>query len=97
MDRTIVVIAEHFGGEIKPVTWELLSCAEELRAYRSAEIKTVVLGDDVQGLAEKLSQKTGNDVVAVTVQDLVSYNAEVYKSVLEKLLPELNFAYVCVA
>ncbi|MCP4749937.1 MAG: electron transfer flavoprotein subunit alpha/FixB family protein, partial [Proteobacteria bacterium] len=47
--------------------------------------------------AEKLSQKTGNDVVAVTVQDLVSYNAEVYKSVLEKLLPELNFAYVCVA
>lgn len=97
MNQTIVIIAEHLEGKPLPVTLELAAFARELGRLVSMPIKIIVLGEDVEGLAKEIAQAAGLDVLAVWNQHLTTYNAELYKTILGKILPKLNPAYVCAA
>lgn len=93
----IVVIAEHFEGEIRPITYELVHFAEELGQFRSAPIKILVLGEKVEALAKSLAETTGKDVLGIRSPQLAQYNGQVYKSVLHDILGEHPPAYVCIS
>jgi electron transfer flavoprotein alpha subunit len=93
----IVIVAEHFQGEVRPVTHELVRFAEALRQCRPAEIRILVLGERVEDLAENLARKTGKDVLGISAPQLRHYNAQVYKAVLHEVLKKHPPAYVCVA
>jgi len=94
---SIVVIAEHFQGEIRPITYELVHFAEELGQFRSAPIKILVLGEKVEALAKSLAETTGKDVLGIRSPQLAQYNGQVYKSVLHDILGEHPPAYVCIS
>jgi electron transfer flavoprotein alpha subunit len=95
--KAIVVIAEHFQGEIRPVTYELVHVAEALQKARPAPIRILVLGEKVDELASILAEKTGKDVLGLWAPQLVRYNGQAYKSVLHEALGEFAPAYICIA
>ena len=94
---SIVVIAEHFQGEIRPVTHELVRFAEALQEVRPTGIQILVLGEKVEGLAKSLAKTTGKDVLGILAPQLTRYNGQAYKTVLHEVLREHPPAYVCVA
>jgi len=93
----IVVLAEHFQGEIRPVTHELVSFAEALQEFLPVKIQILVLGDKVEDLAKILVKTTGKDVLGISAPQLNRYNGQAYKSVLHEVLKEALPAYVCIA
>jgi electron transfer flavoprotein alpha subunit len=97
MKQTIVVIVEHFAGQIKPVTHELIGCAKRLQQNKASAIRAVVLDADPAALARETADTWGLEVTAVRIPGLTSYNGEIYKSVLADLLREFEPAYVCAA
>lgn len=94
---SIVVVAEHFQGEIRPVTHELVRFAEALQEFRPVDIQILVLGDKVEDLAKNIVKTTGKDVLGISAPQLNRYNGQAYKSVLYEVLREHPPAYVCVA
>jgi len=95
--QTIVIIAECFEGEIRPVTYELVGFAESLQQAKPAKIKILVLGDDVENFARELAQTTGKDVLGIEAPHLWQYNGQVYQTVLYAVLKENPPEYICVA
>lgn len=97
MDRTIIVIVEHFGGKIRPISYELAAFASGLKQLDPIPVQAVIVGAAIEEPAQAFAGQTGLDVIAVNEASFASYNGEVHKRVLGELLPELNAAYVCVA
>jgi electron transfer flavoprotein alpha subunit len=94
---SIVVIAEHFEGEIRPATYELVHFAETLQQFRPGPILILVLGEKVETLANSLARITGKDVLGIRSCQLEQYNGQVYKSILYEALGEHPPAYICIA
>jgi len=94
---SILVVAEHFQGEIRPVTHELLRFAEALQKFRPGEIQILVLGEKIEDLANDLAVTSGKDVLGLSTPGLARYNGEAYKSVLYEVLAGQPPAYICVA
>jgi electron transfer flavoprotein alpha subunit len=96
--QSIVVIAEHAEGQIRPVTYELAAFARILQQeVPSSDMKIVVIGDEIERTTDILSRKTGLSVVAIRVPGLDGYNAEVYKNVLAHVLKDWRPSHVCMA
>jgi electron transfer flavoprotein alpha subunit len=78
---SVLVVAEHLGGELRPVTLELISAAKELEGPVAVAVIARNPGDltkavDVEGVDEILSVAAGpeefeNDVYHAAVQHLV--------------------------
>ena len=96
-EQSIIVIAEHMEGQVRPVTYELVECALKLQANATMPIKVIILGDDICDLAREIADNSRQDVSAVRVQGLVEYHGETYRNVLEKMLIGENARYICVA
>jgi len=97
MGPIIFAIAEHFEGKIRPITYELVACAQELQQHHSAKLVVIIIGDDIETMALEIAQTTGTDVLALHIPGLNSYNGEVYSSVLEQLIAQTPFTYMCIA
>lgn len=96
--QSILVIAEHLEGQVRPVTYELAAFARGLeKEMHSSCIKIVVIGDAIDEMAEIMARKTGLGVVAIRVPGLAGYNAEVYKKVLAEVLTVWRPSHVCAA
>jgi electron transfer flavoprotein alpha subunit len=97
MASSIIVIAEHFEGQTRPVTYELIACAVKLQRFKPLPIKVMILGDDVAELAREIAEISGQDVRAIQVPSLHCYNGETYRGLLEHLLTEYKATYICAA
>ena len=96
--QSIVVIAEHVEGQVRPVTYELAAFGRRLQKENpSSDIKIVVIGDAIDEMAEIMASKTGLGVFAIRVPGLAGYNAEVYKNVLADVLTAWRPSHVCAA
>ena len=95
--ETIVVVAELFQREIRPVTYELVCFAESLQQLRPANIQILLLGECVQDLTEKLARTTGKDVLGINATQLAQYNGQAYQTILHTVLAKHPPAYVCAA
>ncbi len=83
----IMVLAEHRRGELRDVTWEMLSKARQLGESLGAEVSVALFGKGVNPLAEALKPKA-NRVLLVEDDRLESFNTETYEKVLIQLMTE---------
>ena len=97
MNPAIVIIVEHFSGQIKPVTHELVGCAKRLQQNNASVIRAIILDDDPTTLAREMADTWGVEVTAVRIPGLTAYNGEIYTRVLADLIREFEPAYVCAA
>jgi electron transfer flavoprotein alpha subunit len=97
MKKSIIVIAEHMEGQVRPVTYELVESALRLQGTTSLPIKVIILGADVYDLAREIARNSGQDVSAVQVQGLAEYHGETYRDLLEQYINGENARYICVA
>ena len=85
--KEIIVLAEHRRGEMRDVTWEMLSKARQLAESIGAEIAVALLGKGVNQLAEVLKPKA-HRVLLIEDDRLEVYNSETYERVLTQLITE---------
>jgi electron transfer flavoprotein alpha subunit len=85
--KEIIVLAEHRRGELRDVTWEMLSKGRELAESIGSEVGVALLGKGVGQLAEALKPKA-HKVLLVEDDRLENYNSETYEKVLTQLITE---------
>ena len=85
--KEIIVLAEHRRGELRDVTWEMLSKGRQLAESIGAEIGVALLGNGVNPLADVLRSKA-HRVFLIEDQRLEVYNSETYEKVLTQLIIE---------
>ena len=83
--KEIIVIAEHRRGELRDVTWEMLSKGRQLAEGMGADIEVALLGKGVNQLAEALKPKAKR-VLLIEDARLEAFNAETYKKALTQLI-----------
>ncbi len=86
--NSIFVVAEHRDGQIREVTYELLRKANELGEKIEADVSTVLLGHQVDKLAEELSFHKTDEVIVIDDERLEFYNCEGYRKLLFDLFEE---------
>ena len=78
----IWVLVELLGGEIRPVTLELLGRASELASQINTNVEAVILGDSIEGHARSLTA-FGADTVRIGEDSrLAQYDTENYTTIL---------------
>jgi electron transfer flavoprotein alpha subunit len=98
MPASIVIVAEHADGRIRPVTYEVISFAKKLQRRTSySPIKVVLLADEVEHPARELADQSGLDVTAMCIPPMADYNGELYVQVLTQFLADMHPAFVCIA
>ncbi len=85
--KEIIVVAEHRRGEMRDVTWEMVSKGRQLAEILGAELGVALLGKGVKSLAEALKPKA-HRVFLIEDNRLEAYNSETYEKVLIQILTE---------
>ena len=83
----IFVLAEHRQGQIRDITFEMLTKGKELAGNTSSDLTAVLLGKEIRRQAEILS-KYAKRVLLVEDTKLENFNSEAYKKTLSKLINE---------
>ncbi|MEM2394424.1 MAG: electron transfer flavoprotein subunit alpha/FixB family protein [Candidatus Bathyarchaeia archaeon] len=83
----IFVLVEHRQGQVRDITFEMLSKGMEIAEKIGAELSAVLLGNNVKKHAEKLAGYS-NKVLMVQDAKLEDFNSEVYQKVLSKMIME---------
>jgi len=85
--KEIFVLAEHRRGELRDVTFEMLTKGGELSQKINADLAAVLLGHNVKEFAKRLADHA-KKVLVVDDARLESFNAEAYQKVLSHLISE---------
>jgi len=85
--KEIFVLAEHRLGELRDITFEMLTKGRELSQKVNAELTAVLLGHKVDEFGKKLSENA-NKVLIVDDERLENFNSETYQKVLSNLISE---------
>ncbi|MGB9740333.1 MAG: electron transfer flavoprotein subunit alpha/FixB family protein [Candidatus Bathyarchaeia archaeon] len=83
----IFVLTEHRQGQIRDITYEMLTKGKETAEKLNAELTAVMLGKDVKEKAKELSEYA-EKVLVVENAKLENFNSEVYQKVLSNLIRE---------
>lgn len=100
--KPILVIAEIFDGHIRPVTWELAAAARKIQTDQTQKqifpaIHIIVPAEAPLPLAEKISTRTGMDVIGLQIPGLKAYTSDVYIHCLGKLIRKMNPSHILAA
>jgi electron transfer flavoprotein alpha subunit len=85
--KELFVLAEHRQGELRDVTFEMLTKGRELSQKINVDLTAVLLGHDVKEFAKKLADHAKR-VLIVDDTKLENFNAEAYQRVLSYLISE---------
>lgn len=96
MKGPIIIIIEHTRGEVRPAAYELITLAKMIQETNRAEIRAIMLGDDIQDAAEGFSTAYAIPVTTVSNTNLRDYHAELYTMVLADILFTVKPSYVCI-
>jgi len=83
----IFVIAEHRQGQMRDITFEMLTKARELAAKTGSELTAVLLDKNVKQHAQALAEYA-KVVLVVEDQKLENFNSETYGRILTNLITE---------
>jgi len=83
----LFVLAEHRRGELRDVTFEMLTKGRELSQKIDADLTAVLLGHNVKEFAKRLADHA-RKVLTVDDAKLGDFNAEAYQKVLSHLISE---------
>jgi len=86
--RDIWVVAEAEDGVLTPVSLEMVGKARELAAALGAYVHSVLLGEGLDGLAQKLIECGADSVYLADDPRLAEYHLETYAQVLGDLFQE---------
>ena len=81
----IFVLAEHRQGQIRDITYEMLTKAHEIAGKTNAETTAIILGKDVKDKAAALTEYA-QKVIAIQDPKLENFNSEAYQKVLVHLI-----------
>ncbi len=82
MSGRILVVAEHRAGKVKASSWEAVGFAQKLAGQLSKEMAVVVIGKDVEPLADEIVRRCGQEVMAVINAQCADYTPEAYCQIL---------------
>lgn len=85
--KKIFVLAEHRRGEIRDITFEMLTKGQKIAQNNGCELTAVIFGKDEKEHAETLS-KRASKVLVVEDRKLENFNSEAYQRVLGSLIRE---------
>ena len=85
---SVWVVAELLGGEVRPVTLELLGRASELATRLGTNVEAVLLGDGVEGHATLLTAHGADVVRLVDDPRLGRYDTESYTAILARAVAD---------
>ena len=85
--KEIIILAEHRRGELRDVTWEMVSKGRQLAENLGAETAVALLGKGVRGMAEAL-KPTAHRVLLIEDDRLEAFNSETYENVLIQIITE---------
>jgi electron transfer flavoprotein alpha subunit len=88
----VLVVAEHRRGELRDVSYELLSVGQELADATGGDVHATIISGDVDGYADDLNRE-GVDAVH-TVDHGEEFNHGVYTQAVEQLANEIDAQYV---
>ena len=83
--REIFVLAEHRQGQIRDITFEMLTKGVELAETTNTCLTAILLGKDVKKHAETLSTYAEN-VLLIEDERLENFNSEIYQKILSQLI-----------
>ena len=83
----LFVLAEHRRGELRDVTFEILTKGRELSQKINADLTAVLIGHNVKEFAKRLADHA-RKVLTVDDAKLGDFNAEAYQKVLSHLISE---------
>jgi len=85
----IFVLAEHRRGELREITFEMLTKGKELAEKAGAELTAVLLGNNVGEYAKTLAEYA-KKVLLVQDAKLENFNSEAYQKTLSNLIQKHN-------
>lgn len=85
----IFVVIEHRLGEIRDITYEMLWKAGELSEKSSYTVTAVLLGHEVDSLAENINDKA-DKIFIYDDERLKNFNADITKEILAGLIEEVK-------
>ena len=85
--KELFVLAEHRRGELRDVTFEMLTKGRELSQKINVDLTAVLLGHNVKEFAKSLADQAKR-VLIVDDARLENFNAEAYQRVLSHLISE---------
>ena len=83
----ILVLAEHRQGQLRDITFEMLTKGRELAGKTGAELVAVLLGKGLREHAKSLAEYA-RTVLLVEDARLENFNSEAYRKILSKLILE---------
>jgi len=83
----IFVVVEHRKGEVRDITFEMLSKADELCREFSHNLTAIVLGGKDATFLDDIS-KSADRVVVFEDKRLENFNSDLYKEILDRLIKE---------
>lgn len=88
--KGIWVIAEQIGGNLNPVSFELIGKARELKKQlkSSLSVTAVLLGNGIKSLAQELGQYGAEEIIVIEHEALAIYENDTYATVLSELIKE---------
>lgn len=88
MNQDVMVVVEHFHGRIRSVSLELIGKAREVVANLDAEVGAILLGDQVEKLAEELISYGADYVICAQSSLLKDYTTDGYTTVIADIVQE---------
>jgi electron transfer flavoprotein alpha subunit len=88
MSADVLVIAEHRQGDLRDVSFELITASRHLADEQGGDLHLAVIGGDVDSFAEELN--TGEVDVIHTVAEGDEFNHDVYTQVIEQLYTDVS-------
>ncbi len=85
--KEIFVLTEHRRGQIRDITFEMLTKGRELAEKTNTELTAVLFGKDVREHAKTLSEYAKNVLLIEDVK-LENFNSEAYQKALSNLIKE---------
>lgn len=83
--KNVFIIAEHHQGELKDITWELITGGRDLASKTGGSLTALLLGKGIDSMGQELS-KGCERVMVVDDPKLEHFNSELYLEVLSSLL-----------
>ena len=83
----IFVLAEHRQGQIRDITYEMLTKAREIAEKINAETTAIILGKDIRDKANLLAEYS-QKVIVIQDPKLENFNSEAYQKILIQLINE---------
>ena len=90
MAQGIVTIAEQRDGEIRKISYELVSEARRLADSLGQNVTAIVLGKDIKDKAASFGHYGADKVMVVDDQRLATYTTGAYVSVITELIKTLD-------